>query len=464
MKNNNLKPEMNQLRPFLGDVVATLESKAPYGAVVLTSRETVRYLVDNNQERVIVGDPTAGAILTAFDGHTMNEKAIGGFDKNELLQGVKDLIKNSSFTKNGSIDPGLERKHDYQTKMEQDPAQVPTGDKLEYLREMNRRVNKIDSRIVNARITLLEYREKSIFRNRAADISQDVQRVHLSIMVTVMGDKGVVFDWDSKCGTAGLEVLTFSDEELEVIVKNAIKLLEADRIEPGEYTVVTAGGVSGVICHESFGHGVETDMFLKERAKAANYIDRRVGSELVNIYDDPSMPGAFGSYFFDDEGVTAGSTQIVKDGIFKRGLTDLYSATMLNIPRSPNGRRQDFSRKVYPRMSNTFFGSGDTPLEDLIGQVENGIYLPKTSSGMEDPKGWGIQVTCHYGFEIKGGKMTDKMFAAIGLTGYVPDVLSSVSAVSSDFHLSGGHCGKGTKEFIPVTDGGPHLLMKVRLG
>jgi TldD protein len=115
-------------------------------------------------------------------------------------------------------------------------------------------------------------------------------------------------------------------------------------------------------------------------------------------------------------------------------------------------------------MTNTFFGSGETPLEELIGMVYQGIYIPKVSSGMEDPKGWGIQVSGHYGFEIKNGKLTDKMYAPVGLTGYVPDVLDSISAVSNDFDLSGGYCGKGTKETVPVTDGGPHLLMKVRLG
>jgi len=115
-------------------------------------------------------------------------------------------------------------------------------------------------------------------------------------------------------------------------------------------------------------------------------------------------------------------------------------------------------------MTNTFFGSGDTPLDDLIGQVNEGIYLPKKSSGMEDPKGWGIQVTCHYGFEIKNGMLTEKMYAPVGLTGYVPDVLESISAVSNDFDLRGGFCGKGTKETVPVTAGGPHLLMKARLG
>ncbi len=464
MKENGLKPEMQALQANLGEVVSTLESKAPYGAVLLLSREMTQYFVDNKQERVVPGDPTEGTILTVFDGHTLHERALGGFDKKEILQGAKEFVGGIQFSKNGTIDPGPPRQGVYQTEMEQDPSKVSTQDKLDYLREMNRRVQAVDSRIVNARVRFSEFREKSAFRNRLADISQDIQRVHMSIMVTVMGEKGVVFDWTSKCGTAGLEILTFSDDELNEVVKNALMLLEADRLEPGEYTVVTAPGVSGVICHESFGHGVETDMFLKERAKAANYIHKRVGSDLVNIFDDPSMPGAFGSYFFDDEGMAAKPTQIVKQGIFERGLTDLYSATALDILRSPNGRRQDFTRKVYPRMTNTFFGKGDTPLDEMIKGVENGMYLPKTSSGMEDPKGWGIQVSCHYGFEIKKGKITDKMYAPIGLTGYVPEVLGSISAVSNDFELDGGFCGKGTKEIVPVTSGGPHLLMKVRLG
>jgi TldD protein len=464
MKESNLKPGMVELRPILGDVVHTLESKAPYGAVTLSSRENAKYLVDNNQEQVEVEDPTAGAILTVFDGNTLEEKAFGGFDQETLLTGARELVKNTKFFKNGKIDPGEKRDQDYQTKMEQDPAQVPTSDKLDYLRDLNQRINKIDSRIINARVNYLEFREKSVFRNRSADISQDIQRVRMFIMVVVKGEKGVVFDWVSKCGSAGLEVLTFSDEELETLVKNTIKLTEAERIEPGEYTVISSPGVSGVICHESFGHGVETDMFLKERAKAINYLDRRVGSELVNIYDDPSYPGGFGSYFFDDEGYPAASTQIVEDGIFKRGLTDLYSATVLKIPRSPNGRRQDLTRKVYPRMTNTYVGAGDTPLDELIGRVDDGIYLSKFSSGMEDPKGWGIQVTCHYGYEIKGGKLTDRMFSPIGLTGYVPDVLSSIGGVSNDFQLHGGTCGKGSKESVPVTSGGPHLLMEARLG
>jgi TldD protein len=102
-------------------------------------------------------------------------------------------------------------------------------------------------------------------------------------------------------------------------------------------------------------------------------------------------------------------------------------------------------------------------LSDLIGQVENGIYLDKFSSGMEDPKGWGIQVTCHYGHEIKNGKLTERMFAPIGVTGYVPEMLESVVGLSDELSMSGGFCGKGHKETVMVSSGGPHMLMKARL-
>jgi TldD protein len=240
--------------------------------------------------------------------------------------------------------------------------------------------------------------------------------------------------------------------------------MDAGRIEPGKYTVISGPGVTGTICHESFGHGVETDMFVKERARAAEFIDQRVGSDLVNIWEDPSLTGAFGQYYFDDEGVLAGPTQIVENGIFRRGITDMYSASLLGVPRSANGRRQDYTRKAYARMSTTFFGKGTSPVEDLFSQVENGIYLEKWSSGMEDPKGWGIQVTCHYGEEIKNGKLTGRLFAPVGISGYVPDVLKSVTGVGNDFQTDCGTCGKGHKEWVPVASGGPHILFKTRLG
>ncbi len=103
-------------------------------------------------------------------------------------------------------------------------------------------------------------------------------------------------------------------------------------------------------------------------------------------------------------------------------------------------------------------------VEQMIGGVDRGVYLSQMSSGMEDPKGWGMQVTSHYGQEILKGKLTGRRFAPVGITGYVPDILQSISAVGDDFALDGGTCGKGHKEWAPVSSGGPHLRLKARLG
>lgn len=455
---------MAELRPALGEIVRMGLQHAPYFSTLLSSRHGLTILVDNREERVTERPPAAGTVLSAFDGATTFERALGGFNREEIRTAARDFIKGISFQKyTPQAEP--ERRGDFVTSVQIDPLELSVQEKLDRCREVQGRVKGRDPRIVNARVLYRELNEHAVFADASADLAQRVQRVGMFVFVIVAGPAGDVrYDVLVKSGSAGWEVLTWSDEEIQNVVDGALALLSAERIEPGEYRIITAPGVSGTICHESFGHGVETDMFLKERARAAHFIDKVVGSPLVNIADDPSQPGSYGSYFFDDEGHMAAPTQIVENGVFRRGITDRYSAAALEIPRSANGRRQDYSRKAYARMSNTFFGPGTSTLEEMIAQVDHGIFLDKWSSGMEDPQGWGIQVTCHYGHEIKGGKITDRVFAPVGISGYVPDVLQSINAVSNELKMDGGTCGKGHKEQVPVASGGPHLLLTARLG
>lgn len=463
MTDLKLPSAMAELRPALGEIVTQGQGQAPYFTALLSSKHGLIITVDNREERVIERPPSAGTVLSVFDGQTMYERAISGFDRREVQQAARELVQGRSFAQYTPNE--TQRSGDFAVSMQIDPVDLSIREKLERCRELHSRINGRDPRIVNVQVRYIEAGEQSVFASRSVDLAQRIQRVNLFVVAIVAGEDGQVqYDWMSKAGGAGWEVLEFTDEEIQSLVDSAVALLGAERIEPGEYQVIAAPGVSGTICHESFGHGVETDMFLKQRARAAHFIDQTVGSSLVSIFDDPSHPGGYGSYFFDDEGFTAASTQIVENGLFRRGITDLYSATALQIPRSANGRRQDYSRKAYARMSNTYFGPGSSSLEEMLAQIDHGIYLDKWSSGMEDPQGWGIQVTCHYGHEIKGGKITDRVFAPVGISGYVPDVLRSITAVGREWRLEAGNCGKGHKEIVPVASGGPHLLLKARLG
>ncbi len=214
----------------------------------------------------------------------------------------------------------------------------------------------------------------------------------------------------------------------------------------------------------SFGHGVETDLFPKERARAFDFIGKQVASPLVDIIDDPGLPGGYAGYFFDDEGMLARPAKIVERGTFRGGITDRISAGVLGIERTANGRRQDYTRKPYARMSNTFFGPGVTPVEEMLAEIDRGVYLHQWVNGMEDPQGWGIQVTCHYGREIRAGKLTDRVFAPVSISGYVPTVLHTIRAASPVIQMDQGTCGKGHKEYVTNSAGGPHLLLETRLG
>ncbi|GAC1651406.1 MAG: TldD/PmbA family protein [Herpetosiphon sp.] len=462
----HLNHQMDALRHALPAIVAGLESRASYGAVLLSANDGLLITVNDRDEQISELAPAAGTVVTLFDGATMHEQAVGGFEVPRIEHAAAELRQRVTHGPDNArpIDAGPPRRGDFATAMEIPPATLTTEEKLARCRDLHTRTRGLDRRIVNVQVSYRERTERTVFANRSADLSQQLTRVRLQIYVYVADGGGVRYDWTSKDASGGWEALDYADHELQSLVDSAVALLKAERIDPGHYTVITAPGVAGTICHESFGHGVETDMFLKQRARAAQFLDRRVGSELVSITDDPSVPGAYGSYFFDDEGMLASRTEIVEQGIFRRGITDLYSAFQFDIPRSANGRRQDFSRKAYARMSNTFFGRGSTPVADLFSGVDRGVYLQKWSSGMEDPQGWGIQVICHYGREIRNGKLTDRIWGPITVTGYVPEVLQSITAVGDDWSLDGGGCGKGHKEMVVVTSGGPHLLLEARLG
>ena len=90
--------------------------------------------------------------------------------------------------------------------------------------------------------------------------------------------------------------------------------------------------------------------------------------------------------------------------------------------------------------------------------------MSRAINGMEDPKGWGIQIWCSFAREIKHGHLTGTVYSPIALTGYVPDLLADVSGLSNTIEMASGSCGKGWKEIVPVGSGGPYLRTRCRLG
>ena len=279
------------------------------------------------------------------------------------------------------------------------------------------------------------------------------------------GEDRTEMAYTSLSGRCGPELFDHLEDKIPEVLRCARDLISAERVVPGEYDVITAPEVTGLIAHEAFGHGVEMDMFVKGRALGADYIGRRVGSDLVTMHEGALCAEDVTSYAFDDEGTPAGDVTEIDRGILRAGICDALSALRLGTKPTGNGKRESFSHKVYTRMTNTMFDSGTSTLEEMIASIEKGYLLEGMQSGMEDPKHWGIQCILDRGYEIINGKLTGKVVSPLVMTGYVPDLLGSVSMVSTDRESFGsGACGKGHKEWVKVADGGPYLKAKVRLG
>lgn len=277
------------------------------------------------------------------------------------------------------------------------------------------------------------------------------------------GDTRVTYEGVSGCG--GIEILDDLSGKLAGMPETMRDLLSAGKIEPGEYEIITDPSITGLIAHEAFGHGVEMDMFVKNRALGKDYIGKRVGSDLVTMHEGARCEESVTAFVFDDEGTLAGDVTEIDRGILKTGICDALSALRLGTRPTGNGKRENYAHKAYTRMTNTVFDSGENSLEEMIASVSHGYLLKGMESGMEDPKHWGIQCIVSRGYEIRGGKLTGKVVTPVVLTGYVPDLLGNISMASTDRVVEGnGACGKGYKEWVKVADGGPYLKSRARLG
>lgn len=453
------------LAPVLHDLVLQIERKLPYASALVTSSRSLNVSSSSRDERISETGPTAGAVFSAWNGEFFEEVATGDLSPDGLAAAARELAAKAVRHGDGvvAVPAGPAGTLSYRTPQKIDTETVSLEEKIALCRRGRERAASLDTHVVEAQCSYAEERVQSLFVSRVSEMSQDLCRVVYSFN-DVFADGGTVrYDGETSIGTGGFELAAIPDAEWDAVAARIPRLLEATPVAPGYYDLVVSPNAAGVIAHEAFGHGVETDMFLKGRAKSREYLGKPVGSELVNLYDDPTYPGGFGSYGFDDQGQPASRTQILKNGVFVQGLTDLNSAMRLRIPRTANGRRENVN-KAYPRMSNTYFGAGDDELEDMIAGIEHGLYLGPTESGMEDPKDWGVQCILGWAREIEGGKLTNKYHTHVGLTGYVPDLLGSISMVGKDLKLWAGGCGKGYKEFVRVGMGGPHLKMRGRLG
>jgi TldD protein len=463
-------PDLNnfaELETLLVRLTAGMMKRVPYAAALAIKREGVRASVSSTQSSLAPEPPSVGVVFTAFNGEAFQEFSTNTLEPAALTKAAETLADWTAqrLVKGGKpLDPGPELRQAWELPVAVDPARWTSKQKMDHAAALQERLARCGSKVKNATAVVADLTTEELFINPSKRLRQRLCRVD-EVMQVVVSDQGrTQMLWDGICRGGGYENLGWCAPRAASLVSDAEKLLGARRLEPGFTTVVTDSEWSGMLAHEAFGHGTETDMYLKDRAKGREYMGKAVGSPITNLDDDPTYPGQAATFYFDHEGALARRSAIIEGGILVRGMTDSYSAHWLGYERSANGRRESWERKAYARMTNTFFKPGKSRPKEILASVEDGYYLRYPSNGMEDPQGWGIQCEGLWAERIKNGKSTGEIFSPVILTGFVPDILGSISMVGDDLEISGlGYCGKGHKEIVKNTMGGPHLKFRARL-
>ncbi len=458
--------ENQMLRSVMTDLVTYLEQTFPFAQALFTQQEGTFVTVTDRETRIRSFSPGRGVVLSIYNGRYMVELGSSDTSESHLWDNARRLVKQVAVKPPEAVyAPGEPWSEDFISPFEEDPRKLSLAAKIDHVMQIREQLKTMSPRIVASSVRYGEITTRKIYVNRTKNLFQELLHTQCVPSIIVSDGRISKHHHNGNGRQAGFEAARIDPQSLNTLVHEAELLLSAGHVEPGIYDVVGGPELAGVIAHEAFGHGVESDMFLKKRAKAVEYLDQTVASEKVDLYDSPAYPGLSGSYFFDDEGMKSSETCIIEKGILRRTLTDHRSATLLQYPRTANGRRQSYGHKVYARMSNTYFGPGTDSLDNMIASIDQGLYMPHGSNGMEDPKNWGIQVESPFAIEIKNGRLTNTCYSPVVITGFVPDLLKSISMTGATLDFMGlGICQKGHKEQVPVAIGGPHLKMRALVG
>ena len=467
---NKFSNYLKKKKKVLKALIEELMKDYSFASVLATDVSGKNYAIDKNSTYVLPSSINeCGFVVRVFKDGLYSEYSFNEIDEktiSDVVSNIKSLT--SKEIKNEKLNPACMEEEEISKKFKRNMQGDAFTDEeiVAKLKDVRDYGLSLSDKIINARASVEVVEISKMYISNKKDLEQYYTWVNPRVFALVKDDKGIKYAYDG-FGTNNLsEGLADLMPKMKEAVELAIELLDATAPKPGVYTIITDPSITGLFAHEAFGHGLEMDQFVKERAVAMDYMNKRVAKPLLNMHDGAKATFSVASYFFDDEGALASDTQVIKKGILNAGICDSISASILGIKPTGNGRRQSYKRKSYTRMTNTFFEKGKDSLDDMIKSVKYGYYIAQTNNGMEDPKNWGIQCTALYGREIVDGKFTGKIVSPVVMSGYVIDFLESISMISKEnFNVIGsGSCGKGYKEWVRVSDGGACLKAEVKIG
>ncbi len=337
-------------------------------------------------------------------------------------------------------------------------SKVGIEKKIPLLNQANQKAMAFDKRIIKVQVFLADSEAHVLLATSEGRLVEDFQPMTTAYVTCVAedGDRREE-NYHSFGMRSGFEFYTTKkiDELAEKAAKRTIVLFDASQPPAGEYPVVLAPGMSGILLHEAIGHGMEADFNRKGISVYADRIGKPIAPDFVTIVDDGTNPHERGTINIDDEGLASKRTVLVENGILKSYMHDRISSQHYRVDPTSNGRRDCYRYPPVPRMRNTYMMNGPHKPEEIIQSVKKGIYAEQFTNGQVRIGSGDFSFYLKNGYLIEDGKLTHPIKDA-NLIGFGPKVLEDVEMVADDMAMNSGAgtCGKDGQR-VPVGMGLP---------
>ena len=414
---------------------------------------------DGRIERVVAGSDRGVGIRVIADLRTAYAytNSISEAALLELARTVSRAVNGKNF--DAAIDMrGLQMATGFP--IVEQPSMVPLKRRVELVNEADRAARGFDSRIRQVSVSYRDGRSRTQIANSSGDFVEFSRTGVVFAVQTVAADGSVIqTGYESVGGFCGLEILG-AKPPAEIAVtaaSRAVKMLGAAKSPGGVMPVVLSSEAGGTMVHEAIGHGLEGDLVEAGVSMYTGKLGSLVASPLVTVVDDATIPNARGSFSFDDEAVPARRNVLVENGILKGYLYDRLSGMKSGCASTGNGRRESYASKPIVRMTNTLILPGESPPEEVVREVDRGLFVRKMGGGQVNTVTGDFVFEVTEGYLVVNGEIGEPVRGAT-LAGNGPTVLQNVVKVGNDLGFGIGTCGKDGQG-IPVSDAQPTLLI-----
>lgn len=352
-------------------------------------------------------------------------------------------------------------KDDVVLDLKSDPREVPLERKVDIFRSYNEQVLAHHQRIVSTTVRYFDRFHKRWYGNSEGGLVYQ-ERVDLGGAVAAVAAKNgdsqsywAFFGSSDDFGVAlGLE------KEVEEACDVAVDKLDAPKVKGGQYTVILDPRLAGVFIHEAFGHLSEGDNVYEDKnLQKVMVLGREFGRPFLNVYDTGLERGFRGYLVYDDEGVPTEKTYLIREGKLTGRLHSRETAGKMGERPTGSARCIDYRYPPVCRMRNTCIEPGDASFDEMIADVDLGVYAITASGGQTN--GEMFTFTAGNAYMIRDGKLAE-MVRDVTLTGNVFQTLKDIDMLGNDLgiHDGPGGCGKAGQFPLPVSDGSPHVRIQ----